>query len=172
VAFVHAAPRSLARHHEHFGPGVRFDAQQDRLAFTSDVLSRALRTAELSLAPILDEKIRALAPEPGDAYLALATTALRELLGKPEGDLEGLAKRLRTSTRTLQRELGARGTSFKALLDGVRRAHALALLRQGGRSIVDISAELGFADPRVFFRAFRRWTGTAPGAYARNPSPV
>jgi transcriptional regulator GlxA family with amidase domain len=42
---------------------------------------------------------------------------------------------------------------------------AIHLLKQSRLSLEDIGAALGFAELSTFYRAFRRWTGAAPGEY-------
>ena len=49
-----------------------------------------------------------------------------------------------------------------ALLDAVRREAALQAVAQPGRALADIGQALGFAEPAVFWRAFKRWTGCTP----------
>jgi AraC-like DNA-binding protein len=69
------------------------------------------------------------------------------------------------STRTVQRRLEEHGTSYQDLVDDVRAAMARALLRDRARSIIDVAFELGYADLKGFYRAFRRWTGTTPAEF-------
>ncbi len=45
-------------------------------------------------------------------------------------------------------------------------AIACAYLSESGWSITEIAFSLGFADMSSFSRAFRRWTGSSPTAYA------
>jgi AraC-like DNA-binding protein len=47
----------------------------------------------------------------------------------------------------------------------VRRDLALQLLADGHLSVADIATRLGFEDASTFYRAFRKWTGSAPGAW-------
>jgi AraC-like DNA-binding protein len=76
-----------------------------------------------------------------------------------------VAERLGISRQTLSRRLQERGLSFQSLKDELRRDHAIALLTGSDRSIADIAELLGYSEPSAFSRAFRSWTGVAPGRY-------
>ncbi len=78
--------------------------------------------------------------------------------------VEEIAHQLDRSARTLQRELAERGTSVRDLVDDVRRARAIELLASG-LTVSEVAERLGFSEPGAFYRAFRRWTGKAPGAF-------
>ncbi|RZI79505.1 MAG: helix-turn-helix domain-containing protein, partial [Microbacterium sp.] len=39
-----------------------------------------------------------------------------------------------------------------------------ALVR-GDETVAQLAERLGFSEPSAFHRAFRRWTGSSPGAY-------
>jgi AraC-like DNA-binding protein len=84
----------------------------------------------------------------------------------PDGraTLTSAARDAGMSARTLQRRLHAEGTSFEALVEAVRRARALAFL-DAHVSIGEVAYLLGYAEPSVFHRAFKRWTGTSPEAW-------
>lgn len=82
-----------------------------------------------------------------------------------DASLARIARDLRISARTLQRQLGAIGASFKELLDDVRRQHAIAYLSETERPIEEIAIRLGYDDPANFRRAFRRWTGVSPSLF-------
>ncbi|MEH6379787.1 AraC family transcriptional regulator, partial [Streptomyces sp. KLMMK] len=57
------------------------------------------------------------------------------------------------------------GTSYRRLRDQVLREAAVAGLAEGREPIAELAARLGFSEDTAFHRAFRRWTGTTPGAY-------
>ena len=78
-----------------------------------------------------------------------------------------IADELHIDQRTLRRRLAAEGTSYRALLDEVRRQLALELLQQD-LSVEEISRHLGYAETANFTHAFKRWEGTAP-SYFRRP---
>ncbi|MEU1025768.1 helix-turn-helix domain-containing protein, partial [Streptomyces sp. NPDC005904] len=65
----------------------------------------------------------------------------------------------------LRRRLAEEDTSYQRLKDAVRRDAAIAGLVEGHEPIADLAARLGFSEDTAFHRAFRRWTGTTPGAY-------
>jgi len=88
------------------------------------------------------------------------------------GNLATTAASLHTSSATLQRKLSLEGTSFQALKDALRRDHAIVRLNTSQVSLHALATELGFSDVASFQRAFKGWTGSAPGAYRRNVSPT
>ena len=89
-------------------------------------------------------------------------SALLELLPSGEGSIDAVARKLGTSSRTLQRRLGTEGLRFQAVLEGTREALAKHYLRTSALSGAEISFLLGFKDPNSFFRAFNAWTGATP----------
>lgn len=82
-------------------------------------------------------------------------------------ELPATAAALRMTPRTLNRRLEDEGSSFRAIKDALRRDIALARITKSGQPVAAIAAELGFADPSAFFRAFVGWTGVSPSAYRR-----
>lgn len=82
-------------------------------------------------------------------------------------DLAATASALHMAPSTLQRQLAAAGTSFQALKDALRRDLAIVRLHTSSVPLVALATELGFADSAAFQRAFKQWTGSAPGAYRR-----
>ncbi|MCY1279664.1 Urease operon transcriptional activator [compost metagenome] len=78
-----------------------------------------------------------------------------------------VAQRLNVSQSTLRRRLEKEGQSFQAIKDDLRKDLAIEQLGCSTRSVGEIAAQLGFAEPSVFHRAFRKWTGTSPGEYRR-----
>ena len=74
------------------------------------------------------------------------------------------AEQLHVSETTLRRRLADEGTTYKSVLDGVRRDLAFAHLARR-IDLGEIAFLLGYSNFSAFARAFRRWTGTSPSAY-------
>jgi AraC-like DNA-binding protein len=70
--------------------------------------------------------------------------------------------------RTLQRRLAEGGVTFSQLVEEARRSMALTLLQAHGIKLVDVALDLGYSDNANFVRAFKRWTGSTPGAIRKS----
>jgi AraC-like DNA-binding protein len=95
---------------------------------------------------------------------------VRDLLvaALPESpSLDDAARELGLTPRTLHRRLHEEGSSFRSVKDALRRDLALTQLEKSTRPVAAIAADLGYAEPSAFFRAFQAWTGEAPTAYRR-----
>lgn len=75
------------------------------------------------------------------------------------------ASHLHVSTRTLHRRLDEEGSSYQAIRQALRRDMAIARLRNTRKPVAEIAAELGYAEPSAFYRAFVAWTGMSPTEY-------
>jgi AraC-like DNA-binding protein len=104
-------------------------------------------------------------PSPQPAVVAQIREAIVVELATSGADLARVAKRVAMSMRTVQRRLEEHQTSYQDVVDEVRAAMARTLLRDRARSIIDVAFELGYADLKGFYRAFRRWTGTTPAEW-------
>jgi AraC-like DNA-binding protein len=81
--------------------------------------------------------------------------------------LRETARRLAMTPRTLQRRLRAQGISHRELVERLRKQRAIELLTNTALRIEAVAAAIGFSDAAAFHRAFRRWTGVAPGRFRR-----
>ncbi|WP_333591949.1 AraC family transcriptional regulator [Brevundimonas sp.] len=83
--------------------------------------------------------------------------------GKP--DIADVARELGMSERTLQRRITEQGSSYRGLLDEVRRELSRHLLSDARNSVDEIAFLLGFQDKGSFYRAFRTWEGVTPARW-------
>jgi AraC-like DNA-binding protein len=104
--------------------------------------------------------------QPGDSTLEQALRArLRGALAQRQAEPERLAALLGVSERTLQRRLAEKGRSFSEVLEDFRREESARLLCERGLHLAQVASRLGYSEQTSFTRAFRRWTGTTPGAW-------
>lgn len=86
-------------------------------------------------------------------------------------DLATAAQALHQSSSTLQRHLAIEGTTFQSLKDQLRRDMAIVRLNTSAVPMGVLAEELGFAGSAAFQRAFKTWTGSAPGSYRQHGDP-
>lgn len=85
--------------------------------------------------------------------------------------LEDIARMLELSPQTLRRRLiEEENLGFQEIKDRLRQDVAEHLLKRSHLPLEEIGASLGFAEPSTFHRAFRRWTGFAPGEFRERHS--
>jgi AraC-like DNA-binding protein len=94
-----------------------------------------------------------------------------ERLSEGQLSLRDVALSLHQSERTLSRQLSASATSFREIVNQLRRDLALHYLEEG-LSAVEMSKQLGFSETNAFHRAFKRWMGQSVGEYRRSTPPV
>ena len=80
-------------------------------------------------------------------------------------NLDGVARALGMSARTLQRQLRQEGATFAKLLEELRREMAPPLLRDGQHGVSEVAFLLGYEDPSAFRRAFQRWFARSPRSF-------
>jgi AraC-like DNA-binding protein len=71
------------------------------------------------------------------------------------------------SGRTLTRRLEDEGTTFKDLLDDLRKSLSLRYVGSTDLGLSEIAFLLGFSQSAAFHRAFKRWTAQTPLEYRR-----
>ncbi|MDH4391601.1 MAG: AraC family transcriptional regulator [Aquabacterium sp.] len=169
VDWAHAAPAHADEYRRMFGPLQRFDALYTAAVFDARVLGAATTVTPASLKAFLRDAPQSVflkqvvSTNLGDRARRLCRSALDR--GEPAPTLAALARALDLSGATLRRRLDAEGAAWGTLKDDVRRDLALQLLAEGRLSVADIATRLGFEDASTFYRAFRKWTGSAPGAW-------
>jgi len=104
------------------------------------------------------------------AVQASVNAAILALMPHGLPGMEAVAESLGSTPRTLRRRLAEEGLTFSQVRDGALCALARERMRDPRISLAEVAYELGFSELRAFDRAFRRWTGEAPGKYRRTMS--
>lgn len=166
--FPFAAPPHANAYPLMFPGHIVFDATQAGYSFDAQYLALPLLRDEAALRQMLRRAL----PLTVLQYRRdrLLGQRVRELLRSHGSELtkaDALASMLHVSSRTLHRQLLAEGLSLQALKNEVRLEQALEQLRRSTRSVKQIALAVGFRNEKSFSRAFRHWTGAAPGEWRR-----
>lgn len=164
--FAHAEPDYHAQYGATFTCALQFDASDNAFAFDRAWLAQPLPLADLVTHRAMSERCRQLNLEftGRQAWLGKIRQLLIDQLDAPPG-LEGLARQMNCSSRTLRRHLGEMGSSYQQLLDELRFERAKQLLGDGQMPIYRIAEVLGFSETASFRHAFMRWSGVAPSHF-------
>ncbi len=168
ISFAYPPPAYATQMKMHFHPELEFDASGHMLSFPAAWLGEPCALHDEAMHRYLlmrcEEELRQA------SGIVPAEVAIRQaLLARPENlpGLSEIAADQNVSRRTLIRRLKRAGTSYKAVLEDVRKTLAEDYLLRSDLSITRIGYLLGYRDPSNFGRAFRSWFGMSPGRFRR-----
>ncbi|MCA9492990.1 MAG: AraC family transcriptional regulator ligand-binding domain-containing protein [Myxococcales bacterium] len=134
------------------------------LTFSGEDAGRPFLTANAGMWEAFEPQLRRrLAEIDAEAAASERVRAvLLELLPSGRSSIDDVGRALGLGARTLQRRLGAEGTSYQRVLDDTRERLARHYLSTTAMAGAEIGFLLGYEDPNSFVRAFHRWTGSSP----------
>jgi AraC-like DNA-binding protein len=169
VLLPHRRPLDARAYRSAFHHAARYDADIAALRFPAGWMQRPVAAADPARRAAA---LRQIGTQLRGELVPRAMRALRLLMLHGDVSGESTARMLAMHRRTLNRRLKAQGTTFQFMLDRVRFGVARQLLESTGMTLDDVAAALGYTSVSPFMRSFRRWTGTTPGRWRREPRPV
>ena len=168
VQFRHQKPERITEHQRIFGCPVLFGQLHDAVVVPEDGLNLPIPLANPKvldrLEGIAQELLQALY-QPDTWSEQVSQWISKILLQGEKPNIESIARQLAISPRHLQNKLRDENTTYRALLDQVRKEMAHKYLLQLDGNILDTAFLLGFSDQSSFNHAFKRWTGKTPREY-------
>lgn len=172
TSFCQAAPDHAAEYRLIFGESARFEQPASSLVMDAAHLDLPLVRDAKAAREFLREApanfLLKFRNQNGPAAMVRARLCRMQPAEWP--DFEVLAASLHSTPSTLRRHLEQEGYSYRAIKDDLRRDLAIDHLCNSEMGVADIAHALGFAEHSAFHRAFRKWTGSSPGAYRRGVS--
>jgi AraC-like DNA-binding protein len=104
---------------------------------------------------------------PSGGFIEDFRRLIRPYLKNSDLDMDRVAVICGLSKRTLSRRLQIQGTTAHREILALRREKAENKLRNTTLAIGAIAAGVGYSNPAVFSRAFKRWTGMSPRAFRK-----
>jgi AraC-like DNA-binding protein len=165
VHLTYKAPSYLAEYHRIFGAPVLFECDWNAIQIDPEILTLKISTQPRYLFGILCDRADALLLELQRSHTTRGhvESLLMPMLHTGEASIDAIAAKLGVSRQTLYRKLKAEHTTFETVLDALRHQLALGYLSGGRVSVNETAYLLGFSDRAALSRAFKRWTGFAPG---------
>jgi AraC-like DNA-binding protein len=161
-----ASPALAAEFEAYFGMPIRFGAELNSVLLPTVEVRKPLPMANAQLARQNDQVVMAyLARFDGAQISERVRAEMISRLASGEPARADVARSLLMTEKTLQRRLKDEDTNYQQILEGTRRELAQQYLREGNISVCEVTFRLGFSDQSSFTRAFKRWTGKAPGEF-------
>jgi AraC-like DNA-binding protein len=147
--------------------GCRFHsrAATNAVAFPTAMLDLPVASANRVLFTLLGGYLDRVKDASRKTIVARVQDYVRGSLPSGTCSIEYCAKKLGTSVRTLQAQLGDTGLKFSDILEAQRMEFAKIYLEQKQLSLDQVAALLGYSEQSSFGRAFKRWTGSTPQRY-------
>jgi AraC-like DNA-binding protein len=173
VTFTYPTPESTAEYERVFKCPVLFEQKEN--SFTIDI--GIISTPILYANPELKEHFEAYAQEfmaeidRKNKHTRAVTKIILSQMDNEDLSIDKVASQMAVSTRTLQNLLKAEGIVFSDLRMEIREKLAKKYLRED-YSVEDITYLLGYSEPSVFRKAFKKWSGVTPRQFREISYPT
>ncbi len=170
ITFTYPEPESRAEYERIFHCPVHFGRREN--AFVMD-WSHITQPVLMANAPLLEyfekyaQDFIAQMDRPNNEHTRAVTKILLARLDDESLSIQKVAREMAVSVRTLQKRLEAEGTDFSELLRDTRERLAKQYLREN-YTAEQITYLLGFSEPSVFRKSFKKWTGRTPKEYRQS----
>lgn len=166
-ASLRNAPQtSMSEYEKYFECPVIFNAQENALTFSADLLKTPILQCDSDTASLCIDRCERLKARLTEEYNI--EDEVRELILLRPGyfpTIDELAGKLNMSGRTLRRKLTVHGIGYQKILDDLRYQLSREYLCSTNIRVDQMSILLGYSDPAHFSHAFRRWSGLAPSEF-------
>jgi AraC-like DNA-binding protein len=168
--FIHGKPQAKVAYADYLGCPVKFHAEWDALIYDADTMRLPVIGADDKLLKVLERachNILGPAPKKKDILHDVRELVI-DGLAKGTVHFDDIARELNMSSKTLERRLSDRDTTFTELTDEIRKGLAKRYLTDTDLRLEQIAYLTGYSEPAALVRAFRRWTGSTPMKFRVN----
>ena len=170
VTFIYPEPESRAEYDRVFRCPVFFGHKENSMSFNWHMLNTPILMANPDLLTYFENYARNIIAQL-DRQNENTQAVTRIILAHLSDDnltINRVAKEMAISVRTLQKRLENEGVVFSDLLKEIREKLAKRYLHEN-YSVEQITYLLGFSEPSVFRKAFKKWSGVTPRQYREMP---
>jgi len=169
IHFRHQKPSYAQLYEDMFDCPILFGQALDKMIVEVAAIDLPLPQANEEMRRDICAKLDVLLEKLSDvsSMQAIVSRYLRVQLENGAPSLYAAAHHIGISERSLRRKLAQENTSFRTVLEQVRRAACEQYLFDGQYSLSEIAEKLGYAEQSSFSRAFKSWFGQSPKTYTR-----
>ena len=166
IGFAYPEPKDRSEYERVFQCPVLFDQKENFMVLETKIAKIPVLLSN----PALLEHFETYAQdfiarmEHTDEYTRAVTHIVLAHLDDVDLSIKKVAKEMSVSVRTLQKRLEEEGVLFSDLLRSIREKLAKQYLTEN-YTVEQITYMLGFSEPSVFRKAFKKWIGMTPKEY-------
>lgn len=167
VEFEHSQNSTVNDYHRNFRAPVLFNMPANAIEFPVALLDAPILCDGSEDLALPETDLKSLCRQKADSmgFAASIRMAIVERLSDGGLRAEDLASDFGMSVRTFHRKMDACGVSLRDVVKTVRLEMAKNYLGHDRISVTDTAFKLGYSDVSAFDRAFKTWTGVAPGVF-------
>jgi AraC-like DNA-binding protein len=163
VCFQQAQPAETGYFYEFFRCPIEFEAPATTAVINLADVDKRLTGSNDELARLNEHVVvKYLAHSAKHDVVNRVKAAIIDGLSSGAVTEASVAAELHMTPRNLHRKLQKEDTSFKQLLNEMRKDLALKYIQDRSKTLTEISFMLGFSEASSFSRAFKAWTGKPP----------
>ena len=160
--FPYLRPQDITCYDSLGAQHLKFDTDTLELCFDLKFLDRTITGSSAEMRSVLDNYFATREVGLAGSNCRKVEQMIRQLLPTGDCTLGFIASTLAVTPRTLQVHLEAQQTSFRQLLEKVRREIATYHLRRGDMQLTQLALVLGYSELSAFSRSFKGWYGVSP----------
>ena len=168
ICLNYPTPEHARLYEEMFHCPVRFMSSENYMRLDAGFFDLPIFTANRSVyeycTQFCDEMLKGL--KKSDQFIDQIRNIIMTSLGRFL-KIGEMAKELGMSTRSLNRRLQVRNTSYKKIINEVRSDLSVRYLENTNLSIDQIADLVGFSETTAFRKAFKIWTGISPSQHRK-----
>jgi len=166
VTFIYPEPESRSEYERIFKCPVLFGQKDNSFTIAMSVVNIPILMANPGLLEYFEKYAQDFLAEMDrqNEHTRVVTKIILSRLDDEALSINKVAKEMAVSVRTLQKRLEDEGVIFSDLLKDIRQRLAQKYLHEN-YSVEQITYLLGFSEPSVFRKAFKKWSGVTPREY-------
>ncbi|WP_102106341.1 AraC family transcriptional regulator [Halioglobus japonicus] len=171
VKLMHTGSAQQQIYERHFGCEVSFGCPVSEVHMDAALLDEPMPLGDAEASSMVQQQCQFLLSRVrGGGSLG---DKVRQIIVSRPGyfpDIDFVAEKLNTTSRTLRRRLAREDSSYQDILADVRYELAREYLANSTLPLDEVSVLLGYSAPGNFSNAFKRWHGSSPRAYRQAAS--
>ncbi len=169
ATFIYPQPPAAGEYARVFGCPVRFAQPENSMTFDWATVNTPVQLPNPALLAYFEQYAQEFLAqmEQKETVTRAAAKIILAHLDDENLSIETVAQEMTVSVRTLQKRLAAEGVVFSDLLKDIRQRLAKKYLCEN-YTVEQITYLLGFSEPSVFRKAFKKWSGFTPKEYREN----